>query len=429
LVKYTLEGRLVVRLKGGDCFIFGRGGEELDALEAAGCQYRVVPGITAAIAAGAYGGISLTDRRYASGVAFVTGHEDPAKQTSSLNYTALAGIDTVVFYMGVGHLEPITTGLIAAGRAADTPAAVVRMAGRPSQKTLIGTLGDIFGKTRDAGVEPPAVLIVGQAAAKARGWYEKLPLAGKTVLVTRPLKQSVPLAGMLRRSGAEVIETPTIEIAPPENFSPLDAAIEHLASYDWLVFTSPNGVIFFMSRLAVAGLDARALAGVKIAAVGPATAGKLADFGLLADLTPKCNYTTAGLAADLKLRLTPGNTVLLARSDIAPPDLKNALEPAAAKVDEVCAYCTRCPAELPPDAINALRQGHVDIITFTSSSTAENFVKLLKKAEPQAFLRIINNIKKAAIGPVTAMKLQELGFPADVVAAECSVAGLVAALV
>lgn len=430
LVKHTLAGKLVVRLKGGDCFIFGRGGEELDALEMAECEYRVVPGITAALAAGAYAGISLTDRRCASSVAFVTGHEDPAKPDSSLNYSALAGIDTVVFYMGVGHIEQITAGLTAAaGKSADTPAAVVRNAGRPSQKTLTGTLGDIAQKIRAAGIEPPAVLIVGQAAAKTRGWYEKLPLAGKTVIVTRTREQSSQLAEMLRRAGAEVIEMPTIKIAPPEDFGPLDEAVGHLDRYDWIVLTSPNGAESFMSRVAAAGLDSRALAGVKIAAVGPATAEKLAGFGLRADLTPKTEYTTAALASELKECLHTGNTVLLARSNIAPPGLADELQAAGAKVDEVCAYRTLCPDALPEETLAAMRGGKVDIVTFTSSSTVENFIKLLKKAEPYDFSRIINNVKKAAIGPVTAQALTVAGFTADAVAAECTVAGLVGTLV
>ena len=278
LVDLCRQGKLTVRLKGGDSLVFGRGSEETQALREAGIPFRIVPGVTAALSAGAYAGIPLTDRRLASTLAMVTGHEDDAKTESTLNWPALAGMDTVVFYMGVGNLRNLAARLIAAGKPADTPCAVVERASTLRQRTVTGTLGEIAAVAQRAGVRPPALTIVGRVVELRPHvkWFEDLPLFGQTVLVTRTRKQASELSAALAELGATVIEAPTIRIEPPVDWKPVDDALRRLRDFDWLVLTSPNGVEAMFERLAALNLDARALCGCKVAAVGPATAEALA---------------------------------------------------------------------------------------------------------------------------------------------------------
>ncbi|MBN1553408.1 MAG: uroporphyrinogen-III C-methyltransferase [Phycisphaerae bacterium] len=424
LVEKVREGKIVVRLKGGDPLIFGRGGEEIEALHEAGLEFRVVPGITAAIAAGAYAGVSLTDRRCASSVAFVTGHEDPDKTESAVNYEALAGVDTVVFYMGVGRLDAICRSLILAGKSPDTPAVAVQSATLPRQRTIRATLGTLAEQAREQSLAPPAVVIVGQVARTAEqwNWFERLPLAGQCVLVTRSRKQASRLARGLALHGAEVIEAPTIEIQPPETYTAVDAAIREIAQFDWLVLTSPNGVEAFLTRLAALKLDARALAGVQIAALGDATADALRRGGLLPDRVPE-TFTTEALGWALLERDVKGKRILLARSDIAPPDLAQMLAAGGAHVEDVSVYRTTRPASLPAAAREALQAGRVDWITFTSSSTVENFLAL---AGEQACRH--PGCKIAAIGPVTARTLRQAGVEPTVVADPHTIEALITAV-
>ena len=301
LVDHTLAGKLVARLKGGDPLIFGRGAEEADALANAGCKFRIVPGITAAMAAGAYAGISLTDRRCASTLALVTGHEDPTKDESTIDYAALAGIDTVVFYMGIGRLEQIAAKLIESGKSPDTPAAIVRCATRPEQTTLTATLGTIYQAAQDADIRPPALLIVSPAIDPDRriDWFTQLPLFGKTIAVTRSRTQASRIASDLETLGARVLEIPTIDIRPAADPDGAIAIIERIGGFDQLVFTSPNGVEHFFATLFDAGFDVRVLADVEIAVIGPGTAAALEAFGLRADLMPESTYTTDALAKTL----------------------------------------------------------------------------------------------------------------------------------
>lgn len=423
LVRKTAAGNLVVRLKGGDPLIFGRGGEEADALIEAGLAFRIVPGVTSAIAAGACAGVPLTDRRLASTVTFITGHEDPDKADSSVNYEALAGLDTLVFYMGVGNLPGIASRLIAAGRAGDTPIALVQNATLPTQRTVTATLATAAETAQAQQVGPPALFIVGQVATLRDrfAWKEKLPLFGQTVLVTRTRQQASKLSERLLGLGAAVIECPTIEIAPPADFAGLDAALAGLGGFDWLALTSPNGVAGVLDRMRQLGMDARSLAGVKVAAVGPATADMLAANFIRPDLMPE-TFTTAALGKALASE-AGGAKVLLARADIATNELPDILRAAGAEVTEAVAYRTVRPAGLTADAAEALTAGRVDWVTFTSSSTAENFLALIEGAEID-----MASLKLASIGPVTSGALRAAGLEPTVEAERHTIDGLVDAV-
>ena len=298
LVEFGRAGKTVVRLKGGDPYIFGRGGEEALALLAAGLPFEVVPGVTSGVAAPSYAGIPVTHRRVSTSVAFITGHEDPTKESQDVDWSGLAnGADTLVLYMGIGRLREISDELIAAGKNPATPTACVRWGTLPEQQTVTGTLSDIADRVTEENLKPPAITIVGDVVSlrdSGLGWYEKRPLFGRRIVVTRARAQAGELSGELKNLGAEVLEFPTIEIKPPEDLAPLDQAIRELDGYDWIVFTSVNGVEAFMDRLGHHSLDVRSIPkGAKIAAIGPATAGRIEDAGLRVDVFPK----STGLSA------------------------------------------------------------------------------------------------------------------------------------
>lgn len=421
LVEKVRDGKLVVRLKGGDPLLFGRGGEEADALAEANLPFRIEPGITAALAAAAAAGIPLTDRRVASSVALVTGHEDPDKEASAINYDALARVDSLVFYMGVKNAPQIIANLIVAGRDPASPAAIVENAARANQRTIRTTLAELPDAISRAAVRPPALLIVSPTVALADrlDWRARLPLAGRCVLVTRTRVQASTLSAVLAYHGAEVIEAPTIAIHPSgeESFA---AALAEPGRFDWLVLTSPNGVEGVTAELARQGLDARALGGVKIAAIGPATADRLAEHFLTADLVPE-QYRSDALAEALLAEGVADKAVLLARSNLADDALPEHLTRAGADVTAVTAYRTDRPRALPTEARNALAAGRVDWITFTSSSTAENFAALAEGAD-------LAGAKLAAIGPVTAEAMRRVGIEPTVVADEHSIPGLLEAI-
>jgi len=425
LVKKAAEGKLVVRLKGGDPLIFGRGGEEADALVDAGVPFRIVPGVTAAIAAGACAGIPLTDRRLASTVTFITGHEDPTKDESAINYDALAGLDTLVFYMGVGNLPAIAARLISAGRSADTPIALVQNATLPAQRTVVATLGSAVEAAEANNVRPPALLIVGNVVTlrDKLAWKEKLPLFGRTILVTRTREQASKLTGQLAACGANVNECATIEVKPPEDFAGLDKALGRIESFDWLVLTSTNGVNGLLGRMRQLGLDGRSLSKVRIAAIGPATADLLDENFLHPDLMPE-TFTSGALGEALAAKAGKGAKVLLARADIATNELPDILGAAGAEVTEAIAYRTVRPAGLPDDAVGALTDGKVDWVTFTSSSTVENFLALVKGGGVD-----VAALKLASIGPVTTETLRAAGLTPAVEAKKHTIPGLVEAIV
>jgi len=425
LVKKTAEGKLVVRLKGGDPLIFGRGGEEADALADAGLPFRIVPGVTAAIAAGACAGIPLTDRRLASTVTFITGHEDPTRDESAINYDALAGLDTLVFYMGVGNLPAIAARLISAGRPPDTPVALVQNATLEAQRTVVATLGSAAEAAEANNVCPPALLIVGDVVTlrDKLAWKEKLPLYGRTILVTRTREQASKLTGQLVACGANVIECTTIEIRPPEDFAGLDKALGRIESFDWLVLTSPNGVRALLARMRQLGLDGRSLSKLRIAAVGPATADLLDENFLHADLMGE-TFTSRALGKALAPRTRKGAKVLLARADIATDELPETLRAAGAKVTEAIAYRTVRPASLPDHAVSALTAGTVDWVTFTSSSTVKNFLTLVQGAGVD-----VAAVKLASIGPVTTEALRAAGLDPTTEAKRHTICGLIEAII
>mgnify|MGYP001817166084 CR=1 FL=1 len=426
LVERGLSGQRVARLKGGDPFVFGRGGEEALALVEAGIPFEVVPGITSAVAAPAYAGIPVTHRGLASSFAVITGHEDPTKDESALDWSKLAtGVDTLVFLMGVGNLPRIVEQLVAHGRPVDTPVALVRWGTMSHQQTVSGTLANITGRVKAAGLRPPAVTIVGPVAAlrEELHWFEDRPLFGQRVLVTRTRQQASALSTRLRALGAEAVELPTIEIAPPEQRAPLDKAIAELSSYDWIVFTSVNGVASFWERLGHAGLDARALHGARLAAIGPATAAALEGHGLQADYIPG-EYVAEAIASGL------GNVhslrVLLPRADIARPALADLLGKAGAEVVEVAAYRTLRPSVDADELHDLLRS--VTVATFTSSSTVRNLVAMARGAGLD-LARILADATIACIGPITAETARENQLPLHVIAEEYTIDGLVKALV
>ncbi|RQW77595.1 MAG: uroporphyrinogen-III C-methyltransferase, partial [Geobacter sp.] len=289
LVAKALEGKVVARLKGGDPFIFGRGGEECEALVEAGIPFEVVPGVTAGIGAPAYAGIPLTHRNVTTSVAFVTGHEHPGKEVSEIDWERLSvGSGTIVFYMGVKNLPYIVTHLLEHGRGAETPVALIRWGTRPEQEVLIGTLADIAEKARLAAFKAPAITVVGEVVKlrEQLRWFDNRPLFGKGIMVTRAVDQAGQFVEVLAAYGAHVHECPTIEIIPPENPSGLDEAIAGLAGFHWLIFTSANAVKYFFARLSASGLDSRAIGPCRVCAVGPKTAEALTPYGIMPDLIP-----------------------------------------------------------------------------------------------------------------------------------------------
>jgi uroporphyrinogen III methyltransferase/synthase len=425
LVEKALAGKVVVRLKGGDPFLFGRGGEEAEALAEAGVPFEVVPGVTSAIAAPAYAGIPVTHRDQTSTFAVVTGHEDPTKTDSSVDWQKLAtGVGTLVCLMGIGNLPQIIAKLIEHGRYPHTPVAIVQQGTEARQKTVTGTLADIVEKAREADIRPPAVTIVGEVVAlreKLR-WFDTKPLFGKRVLVTRSREQASALSERLRELGAEPLEYPSIEIAPPKDMAPLDEAIARLPTYDWLIFTSANGVGAFADRMSEKGRDMGAPERLKIAAVGPATTQALQSYGLRVDYLPEV-YTTKEIAAGIGD--VTGERILLPRAARAPKQLAQALRGKGAVVDEVAAY--RTLAVDAPDELKALlADGQIDIVTFTSSSTVRNLVASLSKLDPG---KTLSRSLVACIGPVTARTAKRLGIHVDVIARQHTIPGLVEAIV
>ncbi|MFC2029173.1 uroporphyrinogen-III C-methyltransferase [Chloroflexota bacterium] len=426
LVERGLAGQRVARLKGGDPFVFGRGGEEALALVQARVPFEMVPGVTSAVAAPAYAGIPVTHRGLASSVAIITGHEDPAKDGSAHDWAQLAtGTDTLVLLMGVGNLSKIAELLMAHGRPADTPAALVRWGTTPRQKTVRGTLADIAERVKVANLKPPAVAVIGSVVGLQEHlhWFEDQPLFGQRVLVTRTRQQASALSARLRTLGADALELPTIRITPPEDWESLDSSIAEISSYDWIVFTSTNGVAYFFERLDRAGLDARALHGIRLAAIGPTTAAELGVRGLRPDYVPG-EYVAEAVAAGLgDVR---GRRVLLPRADIARPALANLLRAGAAEVAEVAAYRTVRPDSAPDELQDLLAE--INIATFTSSSTVRNLTAMAQDAGLN-LARALGHATVACIGPVTAETARKTGLHVDVMAATYTIDGLVEAIV
>lgn len=425
LVKLAAEGKTVARLKGGDPFVFGRGGEEAIELLEAGLPFEFVPGVTSAIAVAEYAGIPVTHRHVATSFAVITGHEDPTKGESTINWKGLAtAVDTLVFLMGVENIERISSQLIANGRSADCPAAVIRWGTRPEQRTLITTVGQAAADVKATGMKPPAIFLVGEVVKlrEQLQWFDNKPLFGKTVVVTRARAQASALTKKLEAQGARVLEVPAIKIVPPADFAPLDKAIAEIDTYKWLILTSVNGVEYFFDRLLKAGKDSRALCGVKIAAIGSATAEALKGYGITADLIPsayKAEELADALAADTKA----GDKLLLARAKIARNVLPERLRALGAQVDVVTAYETVADCQNKEELLEALESGEASLVTFTSSSTVTNLLDVLGDKKD-----LLNKVALAAIGPVTAETLEKHGLKPAVSAAEYTIDGLMTAI-
>ncbi len=428
LVEKARAGFTVARLKGGDPFIFGRGGEEAEVLIEAGIPFEVVPGVTSAVAAAAYAGIPLTHRDFTSTVAFVTGHEDPTKAESSIDWASLAqGIGTLVFFMGVKNLPRIVEQLIAHGRSPDTPVALVRWGTTSRQATLTGTLSGIAGRAQAARFKAPAIIVVGEVVRlrEKMRWFEKRPLLGKRIVVTRAREQASDLVNRLTELGAECLECPTIQVMPPENWGPLDHAIDRLSEFDWIVFTSVNGVKFFFNRLFEKGRDVRALHRMRTAAIGPVTARRLLDFGLASDILPE-SYRAESVVDAFQAEAVSGKKILIPRAEEARPILPAELKKMGAIVEEVTAYRTRQARDNAETLLSALQAGEIDVVTFTSSSTAKNFKALLPvNADLDTLMR---GVVIASIGPITSDTASDLGFQVRVTAESFTIPGLCEAI-
>jgi uroporphyrinogen III methyltransferase/synthase len=412
LIRYAREGRRVVRLKGGDPFLFGRGGEEAEALADAGLPFEVVPGVSSAMGAAAYAGIPLTHREHTSAVTFVTGHE-----VEKIDWTRVGASETIVVFMGLVTFGEIARRLIEAGRSPQTPAAAIRWATRRDQRVLKGTLADLPECIVRAGLKPPTLLVVGEVVrlADKLDWFERLPLFGRTVVVTRAKEQAPALAARLADLGAQVVEIPTIEIEPAADWRPLDAAIARLESFDWLLFTSANGVRFFLERLEASARDLRSIRG-RICAIGPATAAALAALHLKVDLMPEEYVAESVVKAFEKIPLE-GARVLLPRAAVARDLIPVELEKLGARVVVVEAYRT-----VPARGATWPEDLRPDWVLFTSSSTVENFV-LLFGAE------CLRGARVASIGPVTSAAARRLGIDVAVEAASHTTNGLVQSVV
>jgi len=426
LVDKAGQGKKVVRLKGGDPFVFGRGGEEALELEAAGIPFEVVPGITSAIAVPAYAGIPVTHRGIATSFAVITGHEDPAKTESNIRWDKLTlGADTLVFLMGVENLPHITAKLLEHGRGPDTPAAVIRWGTKPEQQVLVTTVAKAAEEVSRQGIKPPAIFIVGEVVTlrEQLAWFDKRPLFGKKVLVTRAREQASVLTAALEDLGAQCLEAPAIKIVPPDSFAALDKALADLTRYTWLIFTSANGVDYFFERLRHAGRDTRALAGLMVAAIGAPTAARLQEFGVVADVVP-LEFRAEGVVAALTGRVEAGMRVLIPRAAVARDVLPEELAKTGAEVDVVEAYRTVTADTDGVLLAEKLAAGDIDLITFTSSSTVTNLLAILG---PEASA-LVGKARVACIGPITASTCLEHGIKPDVIAEEFTIVGLVQAV-
>jgi len=427
LVDMAKSGKMVARLKGGDPFVFGRGGEEAEELIAAGCDFEVVPGVTSAVAAPAYAGIPITHRSFCSSVSFITGHEDPTKNESSLNWEAFARSgSTLVFFMGVKNLPHITENLMRAGMSGDTPAALVRWGTTCRHKSLVATVATMSEEAARHGFTPPSLFIVGGVVSlhDTLAWYEKRPLLGKGVVVTRSREQASDLVRLLSDEGACCYEFPAIEIAPLADPDPIRESIGRLYEYDWVIFTSANGVKCFFAEIDALALDARVFAGIQVAAIGPATAEALGARGLRADFVPE-RFVAESVVEGLLARDIVGKKVLLPRAREAREVLPEKLTEAGAEVVVLPVYDTRPVDQDPAEIVEAIKAGDIHYVTFTSSSTVKNFFAKI----PPEVLRAAGTVKIACIGPITAATLAEFGFTPDITAAAFTIPALAQAVI
>jgi len=425
IVSKAREGKTVVRLKGGDPFVLGRGGEEAEVLAANRISFEVVPGVSSAYAVPAYAGIPVTHRRLASSFTVITGHEDPEKGKSSIVWDKIStGSDTLVFLMGMANLAQIVNQLIQNGRPSSTPVAVISQGTSPKQRALVGTLGDIVSRAPKEGFEPPAVIVVGEVVRlrEQLRWFDNLPLFGKRILVTRTEHQANELSRLLLERGAVPIQMPVIRISPPQTWKELDRAIRNLRNCDWIILTSVNAVEIFWKRLYALSLDARHLAGTRIGVIGSATARAIEQKGICPDYLPKI-YTSQGFLAGLSRKDVTGCKVLLPRADIAGNELTDGLTKLGAEVYEVTAYKTITSTKGTSQGKEMLLKGEIDVVIFTSASTVHSLLAILGQRWD-----VIKQAKLACIGPSTTAALAEKGLKADIIAMEYTVPGLLEAI-
>jgi uroporphyrinogen III methyltransferase/synthase len=423
LVEKARSGKITVRLKGGDPFLFGRGGEEAEALADAGCLFEIVPGVTSAIAGPAYAGIPVTHRAHNATLTIFTGHEEPGKANSALDYEAIARTPgTKVMLMGVERIEAIVGELLAAGMAGQTPVALVRWATTGAQETLTGTLETIPGLVREAGIKPPAIVVFGDVVTLRTklNWFEKLPLFGKRIAVTRTRKQAGEFVERLRALGADAFELPTIRIEPPLNKKEFYELVADAHIYDWIVFTSPNGADAFFTAFFEIYRDARDLGAARIAAIGPATAERVRSYHLQVDVQPE-KYVAEEIVEELQKETSLENLkILLARAEGAREALAVEFVRLGAIVDEAVAYRTVPETSDISGGIRRFREEEIDMITFTSSSTVENFLALN--------LPLSEKTTTASIGPITSKTMRGRGLQVNVEAKRHDIPGLVEAI-
>ena len=427
LAEKAAAGLQVVRLKGGDPYIFGRGGEEAAYLKQRGIPFEVVPGVTAGFAAAAYAGIPLTHRDVTTSLALLTGHERPERKLSSLDWEKLAtGLGTLIFYMGLTNLKLISTELMKHGRDPQTPVAIVQWATLPRQRTLVGTLETIVEDVAREGIEPPAVIVIGEVVKyrEELRWYDNLPLFGKRFLITRPRAQAAAFVQLLQKQGAETICIPTIEIAPPEDLKPFDQAVGEIASFDSLILTSANGVEAFFERLAKNQLDVRSLAGVQIIAVGPKTAQAIEQRGLRPDLIP-ARYQAEGLIEELLEQGVKGKRFLYPRAEIARTLIIDSLQAAGAEVVAPVAYRTVRPTGKEEMIRHLLSAGELDAICFSSSSTFDNLLAMFG----DELRELQGRAEFFSIGPLTSGTINKHGFKVALEPKKSTLDDLVAAMV
>jgi uroporphyrinogen III methyltransferase/synthase len=450
MIEKVKAGKTVCRLKGGDPFIYGRGGEEALKLKEAGIDFEIIPGISSSLAVPLYAGIPLTQRHLASSFAVITGHEAADKEESTIEIEKIAAaVDTLVVLMGVGKLPQIVERVLAAGKSPATPVALVRWGSRSHQQTITGTLSNIVEKVKVADFKPPAVIVIGEVVnlREKLSWFENKKLLGKNILVTRPRAQATSFVEMIEAEAGSGVLAPTIKIKAAQNDEPLQEAVKNLQEYTHLIFTSVNGVKYFMQALDQQQLDLRALAEIKVVTIGSKTAAELKTNGIRADYMPE-DYSTAGILNYLKNLQSEGEidlsqaSFLLPRADIAPQLLEEELKKLGAEVNNIEAYRTEA-VNLEAEVMELIQNEELDLLTFTSSSTVENFIGGIEKlienqnedlesdsseVNKKEIWKQLKEIPAACIGPVTAEKAVEYGLNHKITAAEYTIEGLFAAI-
>ncbi len=426
LVDKAKEGKTVARLKGGDPFVFGRGGEEALELVKHHIKFEIVPGITSAISVPAYAGIPVTHRNVSASFHVITGNEDPTKDEKSLDYEALAKVEgTLVFLMGVRNIEKICTSLMNYGQRGDRPVAVIHKGTTLEHRVLKGTLATISDLVKETGFLNPSIIIVGEVVnlSEELSWFENKPLFGKRVLVTRTRQQASSLSEKIEDLGGEATEFATIKIEKPESYDEIDKAMGEIQKYDWIIFTSVNGVHAFFDRMKKLDFDIRLLHKARLCAIGPSTAKALDDMGFNIEFVP-AEYRAEAIVEGLRDKIQPGQHVLLPRADIGREVLISEIEKMGARVDNIHVYRTVVPEQDRNKLMTILKETQIDVITFTSASTVKNFLQILGEENKG----LLENISLAVIGPITEETMVQYGLKADIQAVEYTIDGLVTAI-